>query len=145
MKPSLLYLLVFLPMALAPVSYLIGRRSKGLRDVFAVCVGGLELILALAAFCLRPIQAELPGLCARGLLLELDGFRAVYGGIIGLMWFATLLFSPEYNAHHRNRNRSEEHTSRRALPRHEADGSADPRRHHGRVSCGGSLHRLRLF
>ncbi len=105
MKPMLLYLLVFLPMALAPVSYLIGRRSKGLRDVFAVCVGGLELLLALAAFFLRPARAELPGLCARGLLLELDGFRAVYAGIIGLMWFATLLFSPEYNAHHRNRNR----------------------------------------
>lgn len=101
----LLSLLVFLPLAVAPISYGVGRRSKGGRDVFAVCVSALELLLALTA-CFRPWgQTELPGLCGQGLLLRTDGFRAVYTCLIAFMWFVTLLFSPEYNAHHHNRNR----------------------------------------
>lgn len=101
----LLLLLVFFPIATAPVCYGIGRRSKRGRDVFAVSVGALELATALAAFFQRSGQLEMSGLCGQGLLLQLDGFRAVYGVVIAFMWFATLLFSPEYNAHHHNRNR----------------------------------------
>ena len=101
----LLSLLVFFPLAAAPICYGIGRRSKRGRDLFAVAVGALELAAALGAFFRRGGQLALPGLCGQGLALELDGFRAVYACIIALMWFATLLFSPEYNAHHHNRNR----------------------------------------
>ena len=101
----LLSLLVFLPLAAAPLGYGIGRRSKRGRDVFAVVTGALELVVALAAFFRRSGQLELPGLCGQGLILQLDGFRAVYACVIAFMWFVTLLFSPEYNAHHHNRNR----------------------------------------
>lgn len=98
-------LLVLFPLLMAPVCYGIGRRSKRGRDVFAVCVGGAELALALAAFFLRGAQVTLPALCVQGFFFQLDGFRSVYAVIIALMWFVTLLFSPEYNAHHHNRNR----------------------------------------
>ena len=101
----LLCLLVFLPIAMAPLGYLIGRRSKGGRDLFAVLTGAAELALSVAAFFLRHGQTELPELCAQGFVLQMDGFRSVYAVIIALMWFATLLFSPEDNAHHHNRNR----------------------------------------
>ncbi|MBQ1409804.1 MAG: sodium:proton antiporter [Oscillospiraceae bacterium] len=101
----LILFLVLFPLAAAPLSYGIGRRSKRGRDAFAVAVGALELGLALAAFLQRHGQLELPGLCGQKLLLELDGFRSVYVCVIALMWFVTLLFSPEYNLHHHNRNR----------------------------------------
>jgi len=36
---------------------------------------------------------------------RLDGFRAIYGVITAFMWVMTTLFSKEYFAHYRNRNR----------------------------------------
>ncbi|MBR0173173.1 MAG: NADH dehydrogenase [Lachnospiraceae bacterium] len=40
-----------------------------------------------------------------GLLFEMDGFRSVYAVITTLMWMCTTIFSKEYFAHYRNRNR----------------------------------------
>ena len=97
-------LLVFLPMLLAPVSWFIGRRSKKARDLFVILAGFAELGLALAAAWLGG-TAEISWLCDRGLRLELDGFRKVYCLVLSFMWAMTLLFSPDYFAHHHNRNR----------------------------------------
>ena len=100
----LLILLVFLPMALAPVSWLLGRRSRPARDLFVIAVGFAELALALlSAF--RGGSVRLAMLCDRGLRLETDGFRGVYCVILSFMWAMTLLFSPDYFAHHHRRNR----------------------------------------
>jgi hydrogenase-4 component B len=96
--------LILLPMVLAPVSWALGRGSKVLRDRFVGAVGLAELALALWA-ALTGGRAALPGLCAMGFTFALDGFRRVYVLIFAFMWAMTLLFSPDYFAHHHNRNR----------------------------------------
>lgn len=99
-----LYLLVLFPTLLAPVGWLIGRRSKPSRDLFVILTGFLELGLGIAAAIVgKPVR--LPGLCGLGLHLTSDGFRAVYCILLAFMWAMTLLFSPDYFRHHRNRNR----------------------------------------
>ncbi len=100
----LILLLILMPMALAPMSWLLGRRSKSLRNGFVVAAGFLELALALWA-ALRGGSAALPELCVLGFRFELDGFRRIYTLIFAGMWAMTLLFSPDYFAHHRKRNR----------------------------------------
>ncbi len=104
-------LMVFLPMAGAIICYLIGRANKGARNmaVFAVCAVNLAMAAGLFAAALNGRSAEFfwDGFCGLGLHLRLDGFRAVYALIAGLMWFMTsALFGPVYfESHYRNRNR----------------------------------------
>ena len=101
----MLLLLIFCPMALGFVCYLLGRRSAALRSLCGVAATGLELALSLV-LALGPMRAEsLPGICSLGLNVELDGFRKVYIVIVALMWFMTMLLSDEYFAryHHRGR------------------------------------------
>lgn len=107
----LIYGLVFLPMAGALLSYALGRRYKKYRDYFAGGVAVLEF--GLAALLLYQYTAGgiiggkfgLPGVCGMGLSFTVDGFRAVYACIAAFMWMGTSLFSIEYFAHYRNRNR----------------------------------------
>lgn len=101
----LLLQLVFLPMLLAPVSWLIGRRSKTMRNGFVIAAGFVELGLALAAALTPGTVRACAALCDLGLRLELDGFRRVYCLMLAFMWAMTLLFSPDYFAHHHRRNR----------------------------------------
>lgn len=107
---------VLFPMAAAIIGYLIGRKSKTGRDLFAEVVTGLEFcvfsclfigILAGGSFADRILEArvELPGICGMGLHFTLDGFRILYGTIASFMWFMSTLFSKEYLSHSRNRNR----------------------------------------
>ncbi len=103
--------LIFFPVTAAPICYLIGRKRKDFRDYFASIVTGVEF----GAFFLLLIRMlvsdsingaiELPGFCGLGLSFRLDGFRILYGTIAAFMWFMTTLFSREYFAHYRNRNR----------------------------------------
>ncbi len=103
--------LIFFPVTAAPICYLIGRKRKDFRDYFASIVTGVEF----GAFFLLLIRMlvsgsingaiELPGFCGLGLSFRLDGFRILYGAIAAFMWFMTTLFSREYFAHYRNRNR----------------------------------------
>ena len=103
----LINLLVFFPVAAAFLSYLLGRKTKSGRDVFVGAVVIMEFLLA--AVLLLPHQegamAALPGICGMGLNFTADGFRSVYAVIAAFMWMVTGLFSPEYFAHYRNRNR----------------------------------------
>ena len=97
--------LIVLPMLASAVSWLLGRASKLWRDRFAVFVGLAELALAvLFCFC-RDAERTLPWIMGLGLRFQIDGFRRVYVLIIAFMWAMTLLLSPEYFAHHHNRNR----------------------------------------
>ena len=101
-----IYLLVFLPMAAAALSYCIGKKSKAGRDLFVRLVMGLEFALALAlAFTGGEGLVSLPGVCGMGLHFTADGFRRIYAVIAAFMWLVSGQFSPEYFAHYRNRNR----------------------------------------
>ena len=70
---------------------------------------GVEFLLSLLLVVSASREAEtlvtLPGVCGLGLRFTADGFRSIYAVIAALMWLVTGLFSPEYFAHYRNRNR----------------------------------------
>ena len=105
---ALIYLLIFMPMAAALLSYLIGRRSKSGRDLFMSLAVVAEFVLSLSLHTLGWGDhgvISLPGICGMGLHFTLDGFRAIYVSIACFMWMMTGLLSPEYFAHYRNRNR----------------------------------------
>ena len=112
---SLIYIIVFMPMMGALFSYMIGRKYKKYRDYFVSSVTVLEFALALVLL-VRLVTGngidgaggnvvELSGICGMGLKFAVDGFRAVYVCIAAFMWMAASLFSIEYFAHYRNRNR----------------------------------------
>lgn len=102
--------MIFFPMVSSVVGYLIGKSRKNMRDYFADAVTGIEFLIALYLLVGvfnggGPIFVALPGICGMGLYFTLDGFRALYVCIAAFMWFMTTLFSEEYFAHYRNRNR----------------------------------------
>ena len=102
---------VFFPMLSAVIGYIIGRKNKEMRNYFADAVTGIEfgvflyLLIRMLTVGGNGEIAELPGICGMGLFFTLDGFRALYGAIAAFMWFMSTLFSREYFAHYRNRNR----------------------------------------
>ena len=105
----LVYLMVFMPIAGAFVSYLIGRKSKVARDYF---VSGLTILEFVCAVLLVAADAGhegtlvyVPEICGMGLTFTIDGFRVLYAAIACFMWMCTGVFSKEYFAHYRNRNR----------------------------------------
>ena len=109
MKDSVLLFLVVFPLVGAFVSYLIGKKNKGLRDYFAAFVCIVDLVIMFLLFA-RVASGEefnyyVPNICGWTLHFQLDGFRAIYGTICALMWTMTSLFSHEYFHHYRNRNR----------------------------------------
>ena len=106
----MLAFLVFFPMIAAVISYLIGKASKARRDKFVILACFAELCAVCAALVLvirgQSFAFEVPGFCGFGLHFELDGFRALYALVGGVMWLATSMLSREYFAHHyHNRNR----------------------------------------
>ena len=104
-----IYLMIFMPVIGAFVSYLIGRKSKVARDYFFAGISILEFVLAL----MLVLQYEkwagnivtLPEVCGMGLNFVVDGFRVLYAAIATFMWMMTAVFSKEYFEHYRNRNR----------------------------------------
>ena len=104
---TLIYLLIFMPMAAAVLSYLVGRGSKKARDLLMQAVVAAEFVLSLLlAFSgEESLSLSLPGVCGMGLNFTVDGFRRIYVVIAALMWLVSGLFSPEYFARYRNRNR----------------------------------------
>ena len=91
----LIALLVFLPMAAAPVLYALGRQDGERRDRIAALLCGLECLLSLS---ILPGGAslDLPGVLGGGLSFTVDGFRAAYSLITSLLWLGTTLFAREY-------------------------------------------------
>ena len=102
---------VFVPMAAAILSYIMGRFDKSARSYFADIMTGIIFGLSLYLFIrmlttdTAEIMVEIPHVCGMGLHFTLDGFRAMYGMIASFMWFMSTLFSKEYFEHYRNRNR----------------------------------------
>ena len=107
----MLLFLVLFPMAAAVCSYLIGRKDKKLRDHAVQIFCLIEFGVATAAMWgllwrEKELSAAIPGFCGFGLSFQLDGFRALYALVAGVMWLMTSLLSGDYFAHHyRNRNR----------------------------------------
>lgn len=103
--------LVFLPMAASVIGYMIGRYQKNARSYFADIITGVTFMISLY-LCIQTYAhstagsiVELPYICGMGLHFTLDGFRALYCAIAAFMWFMSTLFTKEYLAHYRNRNR----------------------------------------
>ena len=105
----LIYLLVFMPMAGAFVSYFVGRISKTGRDYVVSFVAIVEFCLSLKLLIdsngMDGRLVYLPEVCGMGLTFTMDGFRVLYASIACFMWAMTAIFSKEYFAHYRNRNR----------------------------------------
>ena len=105
----LLPTLVFLPMAGAGVSYLIGRKDKTMRNLFCCALMACEFALAALALYTAAMGQTLTFtwdyFAGFGLHFKLDGFRALYVAIAAFMWMMTGLFSPQYFAHYHSRNR----------------------------------------
>ena len=104
-------ILILFPMAGAIISYLLGRKNKLLRDIFADMIVIAEMVLMVClwvAFGSGSLKADwltIPDICGMGLSFTLDGFRVIYGSVASLMWMMATLFSKEYFNHHHNRNR----------------------------------------
>ncbi len=102
--------LVFFPMIAAMISYALGRHNKGMRDAFVI-LSCLVTCLAAGYAVVRVVAGEvvtltIPGFCNMALNFELDGFRALYAFVGGVMWLCTSMLSKQYFAHHyHNRNR----------------------------------------
>lgn len=107
----LIYSIIFLPMAAALIGYIIGRFQKDARSYFADIVTGVIFVCTLYLYLQIQAQGtpetlfEIPYVCGMGLHFTLDGFRALYCMVAAFMWFMSTLFSKEYLAHYRNRNR----------------------------------------
>lgn len=115
--------LVFFPMAGAGISYLIGRKNEAARDYAADVIVALEFAAMLyVAFLLgrahtisgssehsfgyNPFVFRIPEFCGMGLnLTAYSGFRVLYGLVASFMWLLSTLFSREYFAAYKNRNR----------------------------------------
>ena len=102
--------LVFFPMIAAVCSYGIGRKSKDARDGFVIisCLVTFAVALSAVVGVARGAEYQLtiPGFCGMALNFELDGFRALYALVGGVMWLCTSMLSRQYFAHHyHNRNR----------------------------------------
>lgn len=105
----LIYLMVFLPIAGALLSYLTGRKTKQGRDYVVSGIAVLEFILSVLLVVnvagKEGTVVEIAGICGMGLRFTVDGFRVIYGSVAAFMWMMTSIFSKEYFAHYRNRNR----------------------------------------
>ncbi len=108
MSGILMILIVFFPFCGAILSYLTGRKDKKVRDRVVAGVTIIEFLMMVLLLITNGTTINvmtLPGICQMGLSFEADGYRVVYGTIAAFMWMMSSLFSAEYFAHYRNRNR----------------------------------------
>ena len=98
-----------MPMVGAFVSYLVGRKNKQARNYvvqgIAIAEFALSVKLILDSAGSEGMLVLVPEICGMGLSFTVDGFRVLYAAIACFMWMCTSIFSDEYFAHYRNRNR----------------------------------------
>ncbi len=127
MKGNILLInLILWPFAAAVICYLAGWRRvpygnpgstesekeaksrKEFRNILVICSVLLEILLyvfAILSIGKKGNELHIDKICGLGINLYFGGFRTVYAGVALLMWSMTALFSREYFAHYRNRNR----------------------------------------
>lgn len=102
----LLLFLVFWPIIGGFIAYMIGKRNKEARNLFAIFVTALELVVILSLYSrIDQDSFQWLGFAGSRIYFKLDGFRFIYGTIASIMWLCTTVFSSEYFLHYRNRNR----------------------------------------
>ena len=100
----ILLILVLFPMAMAGVTYVLGKWTKIDGTVAAIGTGVPEFLFMLyGVLALGTGDLYVPEVCGMGLHFTLEGFRCVYGLVAAFMWMMTLLFSREYMAHEEHR------------------------------------------
>lgn len=105
----ILILLVFTPIIGGFISYIIGRKSKDARNIFAIVLCGIEFFAIVFLYNYLTSNsgsiASWVGFAGVGLNFGIDGFRYIYGVITAFMWLGASMFSVEYFKSYRNRNR----------------------------------------
>jgi len=101
----MLLLVVFLPMILGLVSYLIGRRWKKGRDIFVLSAAMLEVTLVLTVLGAEETSVRWEGFCGLGIGFRSGGFHSLMALLAATGWLAATVLSREYFAHVRRRNR----------------------------------------
>ena len=101
----MLYSLIFLPMGMALLVYLVGTANSRLRNLLAAATTITELVLAVVIALLPNLSAGIDGIAVMGIRLETDGFRRVYLVVIALLWMMTMLLGNEYFSHYSTCNR----------------------------------------
>ncbi len=96
--------LVFFPFLGAVIGYLIGRSSKGARDIWAWILAAVVFVASLLLIGKETIF-EIPDFCGLGMRFAADGFGVILAVLTSAIWLVTTLFSKEYMAGERNRNR----------------------------------------
>ena len=92
-------------MLCGPVSYLIGRRSKKMRDRFIVLTTLLELLATVAVVAGEHLSLRLDSFCGLGIGFESGGFHSLMAILAASGWFAASVLSLEYFSHVKHRNR----------------------------------------
>ena len=103
---AILPILVFFPMLAAAVSYLIGRKNKTARSIFAALVCAVLFIAALVLFVAgTDASFSVGGVLTGALRFTLDGFRRLYLLVVTFAWAVSAFFSLQYFGSYKNRNR----------------------------------------
>ena len=96
--------LVFFPFLGAIIGYLIGRRNKALRDLWAWALSAVIFVASLLLIG-KETTFAIPNFCGLGISFFADGFGVILAVLTAAIWLITTLFSREYMAEERNRNR----------------------------------------
>ena len=105
MRKILLLFAVFFPTVCAPVSFIIGRRSRQHRNNFVAAVTGLELAAVVLMMAGGEASVRLDGVLGMGLHFAADGFRCLMALLAAIGWFEATLMLREYFLHSHRRNR----------------------------------------
>jgi len=107
---TLLLSLILWPFLAAFICYITGWKTKNvkLRDGMVIVSIFIEIAFyAVAVLTMDSAGSSLiiPDVCGLGISFKFGGFRMIYVAVALVMWSMTALFSKEYFAHYRNRNR----------------------------------------
>ena len=86
------------------ISYIIGRKNKKARNIWASLVT-LAVFVGVLTLIGKETEFTAAGICGFGLHFYGDGLRVTLATLASFIWFMTTVFSDEYFGHYRNRNR----------------------------------------
>lgn len=96
--------LVFFPFLGAVIGYGIGRSNKNARDVWAWILSAAVFVVSLLLIG-KETAYEILNFCGLGLSFAADGFGVILAVLTSAIWLITTIFSKEYMAEERSRNR----------------------------------------
>ena len=102
---ALLPVVILLPMMMAALAVLAGRKGHALRDGLVSGTGAAVFGLCVLMTVLGGGEFTVPAVCGFGLTLKADGFRMLYACIAAFMWMMTGFFTPDYMSHGHARTR----------------------------------------